>query len=401
MPLRLLSALFLILGVALGCQTTRNAIDDVLPFTKESHASVRALWVTRFDFRTESDVVRIFEDCQRAGFETVLFQVRGNATALYRSSFEPWAEQLGGQDPGFDPLEVALREGRARNIRVCAWVNVMPAWWGTEPPTDPEQLYSARPEWMWYDQNGARQALCDKFYVSVNPCLPEVRTYLVDVLRDLVARYRIDGLHLDYLRFPNEAPGTPAGSGLDYPRDERTLHTFLGATGKTPEQDPAAWRAWRTEQVTLLVEKIHHMVERTRPGLEVSCAVGPVPETALREHFQDARTWLAQGFVDRLYPMNYARDTATFDERVERWQGIGTPSQVVMGVRVDLADPFTHRAQITRAREEFAGFAVFAYQSLFDSPNEALVDQSAKARDERRLRRETFLPFLRNLAGLR
>jgi uncharacterized lipoprotein YddW (UPF0748 family) len=249
-PLSLLTTLFLILGAAFGCQQTRgamNAIDDALGLSQDSHASVRAMWVTRFDFKTEADVVRIFEDCELAGMETVLFQVRGNGTALYRSSFEPWAEQLGGMDPGFDPLEVALREGRARNIRVCAWVNLMPAWWGLEPPTDKRQLYNAHPEWMWYDQNGKRQALSDRFYVSLNPCLPEVRTYLVDVLRDLVVRYRIDGLHLDYVRFPNEAPGTPAGSGLDYPRDEHTLATFLGATGKTPEQDPAAWRAWRAE----------------------------------------------------------------------------------------------------------------------------------------------------------
>ena len=378
-----------------------NAIDDALGLSKDSHASVRAMWVTRFDFKTEADVVRIFEDCESAGMETVLFQVRGNGTALYRSGFEPWAEQLGGKDPGFDPLEVALREGRARNIRVCAWVNLMPAWWGLEPPTDPRQLYNARPEWMWYDQNGKRQALSDKFYVSLNPCLPEVRDYLVDVLRDLVVRYRIDGLHLDYVRFPNEAPATPAGSGLDYPRDQATLNTFLGATGKTPEQDPAAWRAWRTEQVTLLVEKIHHMVERARPGLEVSCAVGPEPEKAIHEHFQDARTWLTRGYIDRVYPMNYARDMATFEERVELWKRFGMPSQVVMGVRVDLADPFTHRDQIRRAQEEFAGFAIFAYQSLFDSPNEALVDQDAKTREERLRRRDTFLPFLRLQAGLR
>jgi uncharacterized lipoprotein YddW (UPF0748 family) len=117
---------------------------------------VRAAWVTRFEYRTENDVRRIVAAAAQAGLDTVLYQVRGNATAFYRSSFEPWAEELGGEDPGFDPLDVACEEAAARGLALHAWVNVMPAWRGSRPPRDERQLVRARPEWMWVDQNGCR-----------------------------------------------------------------------------------------------------------------------------------------------------------------------------------------------------------------------------------------------------
>jgi uncharacterized lipoprotein YddW (UPF0748 family) len=200
---------------------------------------MRAIWVTRSDYRTPEDVGRIVNNCADAGFNTILFQVRGNATVFYRSDIEPWAEQFEFQDPGFDPLALAIEEARQRGVELHAWVNVMPAWRGTTPPAEASQIYNTRPEWFWYDQNGNRQQL-SSFYVSLNPCLPEVREYLVDVYRELVSRYDVDGLHLDYIRFPNEPPATPRGSDVDYPYDERTLALFKAETGKTPTRS----RGW-------------------------------------------------------------------------------------------------------------------------------------------------------------
>src|SRR5687767_13170041 len=81
---------------------------------RASSRDERALWITRFDYKTREDVVRAIENAKAAGFDTVLFQVRGNATAFYRSQLEPWAAELGGADPGFDPLEVAIEAAHER-----------------------------------------------------------------------------------------------------------------------------------------------------------------------------------------------------------------------------------------------------------------------------------------------
>ena len=373
-----------------SCESPRRASDPKAPR--------RAMWVTRFDYLTVADVEKVVADCKLAGINTILFQVRGNATAFYKSSFEPWAEQFHFKDPGFDPLETAIRAAHANGIELHAWVNVMPAWWGTEKPTEPRQIYNTKPEWFWYDQKGERQPLAPKFYVSLNPCLPEVRKYLVDVLKDLAEHYAIDGLHLDYTRFPNDAvPGVAPRPGIDFPRDKTTLSLFAKDTGKTPDKDAAAWNAWRAEQVTSLVRVIRAMLRAARPKAELSSAVGPVPENALAHHFQDAKTWLAEKLVDCVYPMNYTADRKVFAERSQHWKEIAGAGRVVMGVRLE-GDPAVVHDELASAAADFRGYSGFAYSALFDSPNTAIDAQDAEARAKRAALRKLLLPLLQDLA---
>jgi len=358
----------------------------------------RAIWVTRFDYKTRDDVVTIVDRCKSAGFNTILFQVRGNATALYRSSLEPWAEQFDGADPGFDPLQTAIEAAHKQGMRLAAWVNVMPAWWGKERPKDPEQVYNKHPEWLWVDQHGARQPFSSRFYVSLNPCLPAVRHYLASVLRDLAGRYDIDELHLDYLRFPNEQPpGEPDRSKLDYPRDATTVGLFQADTGKTPDKDPAAWNLWRTEQVTNLLREIRHTMRETKPDLELSCAVGAVPESALT-HFQDTATWLAEDLLDVVYPMNYTRDFVQFTQRVGTWKSMAHGKHVVMGVSLEPGDMDVAGEELDSALRAFNGYSVYAYSTIFDSANTSIASQDEATRSQRQDRRKAIWPVLLELS---
>ena len=111
---------------------------------------IRAIWITRFDYLTADDVRAAITNSLDAGFDRIMFQVRGNATAFYPSPYEPWAEQLGWQDPGFDPLALALELTHARGAELHAWINVVPAWWGTRPPENEQHLFHTRPEWLSY-----------------------------------------------------------------------------------------------------------------------------------------------------------------------------------------------------------------------------------------------------------
>jgi uncharacterized lipoprotein YddW (UPF0748 family) len=375
---------------------------------------MRAIWVTRFDYTTADEVTRIVEDCADAGFNVLLFQVRGNGTAFYDSHLEPWADELGGGDPGFDPLALAIDEAHARGVELHAYVNVMPAWCGPEPPTNPEQLYNKHPYWFWYDAEGRRQPLVHEvgdqrraWYVSVNPCLPEVREYLVDVFEDLVSRYDVDGLHLDYIRFPNE-PVVPDEQIPDYPRDERTLALYWEATGLTPDEDPEAWIQWRTDCVTQLVGQIHNMVRQTRPRAVISAAVGSVRELALH-HFQDARQWMEDGIIDVAFLMDYTDSPEEFAGRIDPWLEVESEAVVVPGLwfgrhRDKSVEEATTavKEQIEIAVEKTGDFCIFAYASLFDSADDReLARQSGRQRSVRQVRRETLLPFLRALAAER
>ncbi|MDZ4773573.1 MAG: family 10 glycosylhydrolase [Planctomycetota bacterium] len=387
-------AIFAFLLVALSSYVS-SACQATTP-VKRPRLSEHAMWVTRWDYKTAADCRAIAENCRANGIDTILFQVRGNATAFYRSKLEPWAEQFGFKDPGFDPLATMIEETHSRGMRLVAWVNAVPAWWGTTPPSDPNHVYNKHPEWMWYDQYGKRQALSEKFYVSLNPCLPEVRAHVVAVIGEIVSNYAIDGVHLDYMRFPNEAPATPAGTDIDYPRDAKTVALFTKATKKTPEQDGAAWKSWRTAQVTELVRQIRAKVRSLKPEIELSSAVGVKRESALAHH-QDAYTWLKEDLVDTVYPMNYTGDPKVFATRTDAWNQAAPGERIVQGVNFGMGTSDTMRAQVQAALEKSEGFAIFAYSSLFPSPVDAVDRPDPKQRAERDALSKIVQAWLREL----
>ncbi len=169
----------------------------------------KCIWVSRFEFKNADDIRRICENADRSGFTDLLFQVRGAGTVFFDSSFEPWAYELNGgklerlgENPGWDPLATALKEGHKRGLRVHAWVNVMPAWaLDQPPPASSGQLYSRHKSWLMAREDG-RAMSPNGFYAFLEPGLPEVRTYLRALFTQLAKDYAIDGLHLDYIRYP-------------------------------------------------------------------------------------------------------------------------------------------------------------------------------------------------------
>ncbi len=343
---------------------------------------IRAIWVTRWDYKSPSDIARVMDNCRSAGFNTVLFQVRGAGTVAYRSKIEPWAEEFGGRDPGFDPLAVACKEANRRGLSLHAWVNVMPGFRGKEPPHDPRQLYNAHADWFLRDAHGRRQPL--GWYNSLNPCYPEVRRHLTSLMHEIVARYPIDGLHLDYVRFPIEYVDSYGGSAVpDYPRDPRTMALFRKATGKTPEQAPQAWNAWRTECVTQVVRDIRVMMLKAQPGAVLTVAVGPKPDEHKRKYFQDANRWTRDGLVDAVFPMNYESDLRVYTSRLAAWKSLSHGVPVVTGVMFDKRNAGTVLAQVREATHRETHFAAFAYNSLFerlDRSGRPIMDEQSASR---------------------
>ncbi|MFG0251369.1 MAG: family 10 glycosylhydrolase, partial [Phycisphaerales bacterium JB038] len=103
-------------------------------------APIRALWVTRWDYRNERDVRRIIFDAADMGATDIIWQVRGQADAFYDSDIEPWGEELledlppGVRQPPFDPLAIACQLAHGKGLRLHAWFNVMPLWKDRTPP---------------------------------------------------------------------------------------------------------------------------------------------------------------------------------------------------------------------------------------------------------------------------
>lgn len=365
---------------------------------------MRAVWIARFHYETRDDVVTMIRNCKKLGFNTVLWQARGNGTVLYRSQIEPFSEALDYRDPGFDPLAVAIEEAHNQGIRLEAWVNLMPGWRGPTPPTHPGQLYHAHPDWFLYDETGQRQPLAavdpktgkaEPYYVILNPCLPAVRDYLVELLHELASRYEMDGIHLDYVRYAWDT--TPNARQL-YPRDPATLRLYRMDTGKRPDDDPAAWDAWRANQLTRLVASIRDMLRRTKPAVSLSAAVWGDPRVGYQDYLQNAVGWLRAGLLDAAMPMAYTPELARFEQNITAYHQLAPGAHIVPGIGAYRMDsPAALAQQLQRCRVWGGDYAIFSYDSLRATAGDRKKRPAALAAEnaQRRMRRELILDLRR------
>ncbi|MGD1995254.1 MAG: family 10 glycosylhydrolase [Anaerolineae bacterium] len=272
-------------------------------------SEARALWVTRWDYSSVTDVRTLAENAAGAGFNMLLFQVRGTADAFYAPGLEPWAARLGedglGQDPGWDPLQTAVETAHANGLQLHAYVNVYTVWAGTSPPptdTVPAHLFwtlSHRyPEDEWRAWTAEGPMTLTDGYLWATPALTDVVDRVVSVTTDLVTRYAVDGVHLDLARYP----------GRDYSYDPFTAAALAGSGLSRDE--------WQRRRVNLLVDRIYSEVIPLRPGLRLSAAVWPVYRDrwgwgyseGYVDYYQDSQSWILDGSIDTVMPMIYPAD---------------------------------------------------------------------------------------------
>ncbi len=329
---------------------------------------IRAIWVTRWDYKTASDIRVIFNNCGSLGLNRVYFQVRGRSDAFYKSALEPWAEELGGKDPGFDPLKAAITEARKNSLQLHAWVNVLAGWKGLESPANKAHLFHAHPDWFLKDRSGKTWRLSNH-YTMLNPCNSQVREHVSAVVEDIAKRYRVDGIHLDYIRFV-----FPSADRRDQvPYDNRTLSLFRKETTGFPGRYPVAWDEFRRQAINSVVSRISSRVRKARPGCLVSAAVIRDLKRGKEVFLQDSPTWIANGWIDEVIPMNYEKDHARFEELAKLDSGLAGGSRTIAGLGAHLyRNGADLRRQVEIARKlKSPGYSLFAYTSFFPTPSHA------------------------------
>jgi uncharacterized lipoprotein YddW (UPF0748 family) len=238
------------------------------------------------------------------GFNQVFFHVRGTADAYYDSSLEPWAAGLGalGVDPGWDPLLEACAEAHARHLDIHAWIDTFPVWSGTSPPppATPEHVYDAHPEWICADESGTPMPL-GADYVFGSPGNPDLVDHIAAVAAEIVARYDVDGVHLDCIRAP----------GPGYCHDAASESRFAEASAADPS---LTWGDWERDQVTATVEKVGEAIRAEDPDAVLTAAVWGIYRNTwgwtsvsqgYADYYQDPRAWAAASLVDAVVPMIY------------------------------------------------------------------------------------------------
>ncbi|MBE9077554.1 family 10 glycosylhydrolase [Romeria aff. gracilis LEGE 07310] len=385
---------------------SRQALQTSFPTDQRlAQPEIRAIWLDRgtiVQAGSAAGLTGIFDRLAAAGINTVFVETVNAGYPIYPSQVAPQQNPL---TRGWDPLRAAIALGHQRGIEVHAWVWVFAA--GNErhnplvnrPISYPGPVLAQHPDWAAYDNRG-RLTLSGQTKPFYDPANPEVRSYIQRLLGEIATSYDVDGIHLDYIRYPFQDPA--ANRTFGYGRAAR--QQFEQRTGVDPftltppgstwlvgperQRQQLLWEQWtdfRVEQVSTFVAEASQELRRLRPNLVISAAVFAQSEYERRQVLQqDWNRWAIQGDLDWIVLMSYALDTPRFETLIRPWtvEADYGATLIIPGIRLL---PLVNAAaldQIQLLRDlPVSGYALFAAENLNGSLQKILAVTQGSARD--------------------
>ncbi|WP_156891241.1 glycoside hydrolase family 10 protein [Agromyces subbeticus] len=297
--------------------------------TAESRpAEGRATWV-RPEETNPAAIEATLDRIDAAGFNVVFLESIYQGYTIYPSEAAA-AAGVAPQRPnmvGFDPLQVWIDGAHARGIELHPWIHTF--FVGSDQTGGIGPVLSAHPNWAALQRKDVGKALgpsvAEPGYYFLDAAHPDARAYVQSLLRELLTTYDVDGVHLDYIRYPVSQPWETAGySYSDYSR--QTFAAEHGVDPYTLTPTDAAWQTWtdwRIENVTSFVGEVRELQQTEASDVALSAAVFADPVDGLDKKFQNWADWVDRGYVDLLTGMSFgtsgasvARDTEVMRERV-------------------------------------------------------------------------------------
>jgi uncharacterized lipoprotein YddW (UPF0748 family) len=371
-------------------------------FAQKSSDEIRALWVQRGSLATPAGIIAAVDTAKAGKFNTLIVQVRGRGDAYYESRHEPRPPLLARQPFSFDPLALMLERAHRAGLKVHAWVNVNLISDAALPSSRSHIVY-LHPEWLMVPrplaEDLARMKPRDPRYLQrlseyararsdrlegifISPIHKGAVEHATKVIGDIVSRYDVDGIHLDYIRYPNDEFDYSA-EALDEFRAEITSRTnaaerreYASRAKRRPlfytEMFPQGWQEFRRARLTALLTKIRATVKGRRSRTMLTAAVFPDAQDAATRRFQDWSGWLQTGLLDAICPMAYTTDPTLFRSQIANVEHLAGKHAVWAGIGAFQLSPSATVENIRAARQLGAeGIVLFSFDNLdrgyFDS----------------------------------
>ena len=254
----------------------------------------------------QQELCSILDKLKAANFNTIVLQTRIRSTVIYPSRIEPWDDCLTGyidRSPGYDPLKFAIDECHKRGMELHAWIVAFPG----------NSFHIAS---MLGEKALQRRVtnLCLKTsdFWMLDPGVPKTADYLSNICKEIVQNYDIDGINLDYVRYPEKS--------VKY----NDMQTYLRYGHRQNKAN------WRRENVTRCVNAVYSIVKALKPWVRVSCSpVGKYTDlqrfsshgwNSFTSVYQDAQGWMKKGIMDMLMPMMYFHSDNNFFPFLFDWE---------------------------------------------------------------------------------
>ncbi len=333
--------------------------------------TLRGVWIdTRSIPPTREEVKNLLGRLHRFGVNAVFVESFYQGETIYPS---PFLASLGLHkqretfaQAGIDPLQVFVEEAHRLSMEVHAWIHMFYI-----SLNNPGGLLSLYPHWAVVNREGKPGYQSgNNFFFWLCPMEEEVENFYLQLLTELAERYPVDGIQLDYFRFPEFTLADTC-----YAESHRKMFTEqygIDPLTLSPTENPQMYTEWtefRSQQLTNFARHITKALKEKFPKLTLSCAVKPMgfPLGLYPGTIQDWPIWGKEGLFDFLVPMTYSSRPAEF-EGLLRWAGIfleGTP--FAPGIWTVNMNPESVLEEVKRAYHyPIRGVILFAYPYLND-----------------------------------
>jgi len=278
----------------------------------------------------QQEFIHILDNHQRLGINAVFVQVRAASDAFYAESEEPWSEWLTGTQgrapsPFYDPLNFMIEHAHERNMEFHAWLNLNRGTHASSTSVSPNHITRTHPHWF-LNYGG---------YKVYNFGLPEVRSYIVSQVLNIVRNYDVDGIHFDDYFYPYPTPGQRLN-------DLQTFRQY--GQGFSRIED------WRRNNVNILIKDISEVIRKEKPYLKFGVspfavwrsrdrdAGGSDTAGALSSYddlYADSRLWAREGWIDYIVPQVYfsfGHRTVPYKPMVDWWVKNKGPHHLYIGL---------------------------------------------------------------------
>ena len=333
----------------------------LLLITNRGYSQDRAMWATIWSISTPQKIDKIIATAKEYKFNKIFLQIRYRADAMYytnKSDSMYCNEESRSyilKDSKFDPLEYAIEKTKKTNIEIHAWMPIFVVTPHDLRKISKDHIFYNHPEWLTVSKEGKTMKNNEHEGAFIDPGIPEVQQYLMEILSDVASNYSVSGIQLDYIRYPDSI----------YGYNPIALENFRNSSDTIFDH-------WKQTQINSFVNKVYIQLKNINPKLQITAAVFANQEKAVKQFSQNWKTWVNDSYIDQVYVMAYNISNDNFEEVLKGIDDINKKKATIVlrAWKVKKAPYYAHQINekiVIAKKYKFINFGFYSYSGLVNN----------------------------------
>lgn len=362
-----------IAAIIASCSSNNNDEDTTATKPIVPKKELRGVWMAtvwgldwpmgNYDSQSQQELYKRYLDLFAANnINAVFVQIRGMADAFYDSQYEPWSKNITGdatQKPDYDVLKFLIDEAHKRGIQFHAWINPYRIATRTDKSASFPALDPKIPKEWVKDYNKIR---------IYNPAMPEVQSRITDIVKEIISKYDVDGIHMDDYFYP-------ALDGDEKINDDAEYATYGNGKYSSIED-------FRRDNVNKVVQDIQKAIVDTKPKVVFSISPAADNDNNYNNLYADVVKWSQEGWVDVIIPQLYfatGSAASSFNQRLYWWSQFTYKNALMIGYglykfgdptagdKFQTSDDLKSQFDYAASKPKVQGSILYSAKSLLDN----------------------------------